>query len=190
MEKNRFMRLYLRISIVLAIFILIVNLIFIWGFPIDSTQFPYGFNGTVEKTLFEVTFINMSGNVEVFNWPLIIHFGFFIVTVLTAALALTGEQLKKKKISEFMVYNVIISLLLVISSLVFMFLIPDTINGVIKNGIIFTKMPIRTDDIATVFNLSFVLIIIYIGMNIYVLSSTAETKVLVDEDFNEGELLL
>ena len=190
MEKNKFVRVYMWVSLLFVLGMLIVNSVYLSSFPVDSLLYPYGFNGIVEKTFFTITLINYSGTMEIFNWPLIIHFTFFVLSGFNVYLVLRGEQLKKKLLTEVMVYNVVIALLLVLSSLLFHYLVPDIINGVIENGFFMTKIPRQIDDVVNVYNLSNLLLTVYFVLNLFALIKTGEKKVVQDQDFNEGELFL
>lgn len=190
MEKNKFARTYLWVSLVFVVCMAIITFIYLNRFPSNLEMYPYGYNGVVEKTLFNVTLTNLSETIVIFNWPLIIHFGFFVLTILNVVNILRGEQLEKKIISEVMVYNAVLAFVLVLSSGLFIFFIPEIINGVIDHGYFLTKMPRQMNDIINVYNLSYVVYTIYFLLNAYALYVTAEKKVTNDEEFNEGELFL
>jgi hypothetical protein len=190
MEKNKFIRTYLWLSIFLVIMIMIINVIYLGEYPVSETLFPSGFNGLVEKDLFNVTLTNYNGELTIFNWPLVIHAAFLLISVLNLVLVFKGEPLKKKLISEVMVYNVLIAFMLVVSSALFIFFIPDAINGVIDNGFIMTKFPRQANELVNAYNLSFVLLTVYAVLNFTILTMTKEKKVVKKEEFNEGELFL
>ena len=167
---------------------IIINIIYLQNFPSSVLLYPNGYYGIVEKTLFNVT---LTGYAEpIFNWPIVIHAVFFVVTVFNLVYALKGEQLQAKLLTEVMVYNAVITMLLVISSAVYIFFIPDIINGIIEHKFFMTVIPRQSNDIINVYNLSFLLLFIYIIINVVALSRTKVKKVVKKEVFNEGELFL
>lgn len=190
MGKNSIVRLYLWISIVFVLVIAVVNILFINDLPVQIELFPNGFFGTIEKTLFNIAFISESAVIEIFNLPMILHLVFLVLSIGVLAFALIGKALEQKVFVEVLLYNVIISLALVIGNAVFVYLIPDVVNGTLVNGLFITTMPKQAADVVNVYNLSFILLAFYFVLNGAMLIKTREQRVIKKEEFNEGELFL
>jgi hypothetical protein len=80
--------------------------------------------------------------------------------------------------------------MLVVSTLVYMYLIPDIVNGVIAHKFLWTEMPRVTDDVVKVFNFGYVISIIYIVLNFGLLYHKRERKFQQKEQVFENEDLL
>lgn len=176
MSKDKFIKQYMIISMLFIIgFIIIVNM-FLNGFPVDPVNYQYGFNGTIESNLWEVSFISHFETISVQNYPLIVSGVLLLINGLVTFYAFRNGGTEAKIISETMMYNTVITLIMTISSLLMMLLIPEVINGVIENSFFMTKIPIMQDEIATIYNPQYFLSVVYIILNIFVLFYTKEKK--------------
>lgn len=189
MKKDKIIRIYLWLSIIAMLAFMIVVVVFLQSLPVGET-YQNGFFGGVEKTVITVVFEG-SGYVEATNYPLVVAVGLFLITLITAFYCNMNGGLQKKMISEAMVYNVVITLLIVASTLLFVYMIPESVNGVVDNGFFFTKFPRLTDDVVVAYNLSYLLSVIYIVLNGLTLIITKEKqRPSKEEEYNEGDLFL
>lgn len=175
MSKDKFTRIYLNISLVLVVLLLIMVSVFLM-------EFPVGMNGTASATILQVDLTSGGEVVSIFNWPLVFAFAVLILNVLILVKAMIGTPLDKQIITETLVYNVVLSLLMVASTIIFMLLIPETINGYIEHKIFRTKIFTQSEDFTSVFNFSYVIMGIYVIYNYVVLRITKEAKVVVEKE--------
>ena len=189
MEKNKAVRLLLWLSLLFVVALFIVEFTFLTQLPAGD-EFQFGYYGIINSNIFKAKFTALEIDTVVINTPLIGGAIFLLFNGFMLFYSIRGEELKHKFINEIIVYNVVIALLLVISSIVYMILIPDIVNGFIENNIIMTKIPRQADQIINVYNFNFVLLIVYSLLNMYTLFKTAEKKLPNDTEFEEGELLL
>lgn len=172
MNKNAFIRTYLWLSIAFVILLGYLQFQFTQDLIGDETALY----GTITSSIFNYTFENAFLLIEALNIPLIMYFAFALLSGFVAALALKEKPVEKKLYQEVVVYNVIIAVLLVVSSIVFMILIPDGINGVLENGFFMSKFEIQRDEFQNAFNFTYIFMVIYIGLNVTVLQLTKEKK--------------
>jgi hypothetical protein len=190
MTKDKFIKIYMWMSIVFMLGYLATIGNFLGTFPSDATDYPYGFNGTTEVNLWKAVFSNYAGDIEILNVPLIVSGVFLLVTVLVVVYAFKGDKLKDQAYGELLIYDTILALMLVVSTLVYMYLIPDIVNGVIAHKFLWTEMPRVTDDVVKVFNFGYVISIIYIVLNFGLLYHKRERKFQQKEQVFENEDLL
>lgn len=172
MNKNKFIRMYLWLSIVCVLVLAYLQYQFIQDF-IGTEVALYG---SINAGLFKYSFENAFLEITAFNIPLIMYFAFALLTGFVAVLALREEPVKNKLIQEVVVYNGIISLILIVSSIVFMILIPDTINGALQNKFLMTNFETQRDVFKNAFNFTYLFLAVYIVLNVTVLQLTKEKK--------------
>ena len=188
MTKNNLMRWYTRLSVLLG-FVLLVSIFAYIRLYTNADVYGTGtdtaFHGTVEKALMNVTLVVYGADKIIFN-----TFGLFVLIVLAINLVIlilfrNTDEIEDKELKTIHQYNFIVTLLMLVAQALFIFLIPETINGQIKDLFLVVQMPVLSDSISNVVNLNYVLTLFYIGYNIYVLAKTAPEKVVVEEDFDE-----
>jgi hypothetical protein len=133
-------------------------------------------SGTISSNIFRYNFENAFLTIDVLNTPLIMYISFTLLSVFAAVLALKNPPIRQKFLQEVVIYNVMISILFIASSIVLMVLLPDTVSGVIDYGLIAMKFPIQGGEIVSVFNFTYIFMIVYIILNIVALQLTKEKK--------------
>ena len=172
MNKNAFIRLYLWLSIAY-----VFALMYLQGQFLKSLNYiPSGNYGPITSTIFKYQFGFIPSTIVVINIPLIMFFAFVLLTGFVAYLSLKEEPIENKLLKEVVVYNVIIATLLVVSSIVFMLLIPDLVNGVIDNGFIMTRFEVQRGDFQNAFDFTRLFMLVYVVLNTVALYLTREKK--------------
>jgi len=184
MEKSKFVKIYISISLVVVFALLVVNLSFLGSMPNDLT-YASGFYGTVSKSLFTINFENITDTINIVNWPLIVSFVLLVFSVIVAVIVGVGEKMNNKVLQDGVVYNVVALILVVVSNVVYTFMIPDTVNGLIKHQMFLSKFEVLDSEFRTAFNFGFILLFIYLIMNIIFLF--ASTNVVAPEHDYKGK---
>ena len=188
MTKNNLMRWYTRLSVLLGFVLLISIFAYIRLYTnadVYGTGTDTAFHGTVEKAIMNVTLVVYGAEKIIFN-----TFGLFVLTVLLFNLVIlilfrNTEDIEDKELKTIHQNNFILTILMLAAHALFIFLIPTNVNGQIKDVFFLVQMPILSDSIRYVMNFNYILTLLYIGYNIYVLSKTAPEKVVVEEEFDE-----
>ena len=175
MSKDKFTRIYLNISFILVLALLVMVSVFLM-------EFPEGLNGTVSTTIFEVKLTSGEQFLKIFNWPLVFTLSVFVLNILVLVKALIGKQLEQQLLTETLVYNVVLSFLMVASTIIFMLLIPESVNGLIQHRVFRTKFYTMTDEFTNVYNFNYIIMGIYVIYNYIVLRITKEVKVVVEKE--------
>jgi len=172
MNKNEFIRLYLWLSIVFVLVLAYLQ----YQFTQDLMGTEMSISGTISSNLFNYNFENAFLTIDVLNTPLFMYILFTLLSVFAAVFALKNPPIRHKLLQEVIVYNVIISILFIVSSIVLMVLLPNTVSGAIEYGLIAMKFPIQGVDIINVYNFTYLFMIAYIILNIVALQLTKEKK--------------
>lgn len=163
MTKTIWMRRYVKLSI-------FIGFLLLWNVNHYINAFTSEIYGIVEKRLFVITIENYFDTVTVFNLPLIV---FVVLTMLNGLIQLfVSKDAEEGALRDVAVTNAIITSTMLLGHILFMVLVPDTINGVINNKIFFVEMPRLATDVVRVFNTNYVLAFGYILYNMYVLIQT------------------
>ena len=172
MNKNAFIRLYLWLSIVCVLVLAYLQ----YQFTQDFIGQEVSLYGSISSNIFKYNFENAFLTIDAFNIPLIMYLSFALLSGFVAVLAYREKPVEKKLFQEVVVYNVIISILLIVSSIVFMVLIPDTVNGALENGFIMSKFEVQRGEFQNAFNFTYLFMTIYVILNFVVLKITKEKK--------------
>ncbi len=180
MNKERFLRLYTKISIFIGFLLLLTTLSYALNFPIE-------FYGTITKNIFNITFENYSGTFNIFNSPMIV---FLILLIMNIVLIINLGDLKEvenKDLREVLIMNTFLTVIMIFGQILFIVLVPNQINGIIQDKIIFISMPVLTTNVIKVFNVNYILAVIYVGYNMYVTfkSIPEKTEKIVEKDIDE-----
>ena len=81
---------------------------------------------------------------------------------------------------DIIVLNTALTLILIVGQILYVSMIPTNINGFLAEYYIYTDFPYTADEIVRAINLTYVLSIIYIVYNMYVLVKTMPPKVEID----------
>lgn len=172
MNKDRFIRFYLWISVVY-----VLVLMYMQGQFLKSLEFmPLSNFGPISTSIFKYQFGFAGNTIEVLNVPLFMFIAFALLSGFVAYLTLREKPIEKKLLREVVVYNVLLSILLILSSIVFMLLIPNTVNGAIESGFLMTKFEVQRNEFQNAFNFTWLFMTIYVVLNVVALYSTKEKK--------------
>jgi len=172
MNKNVFIRMYLSLSI-----LYVLALLYLQNQFLKSLEYlPFSNYGSISSSIFKYQFENFDITIDSINIPLIMFIAFALLSIFVAFLAMKEEPIKNKLLKEVVVYNVIIAFLLILSSIVFMLLIPNTVNGAIDSGFFMTKFEIQRDEFQNAFDFTRLFMIGYIILNGVALYLTKEKK--------------
>lgn len=187
MNKDRNMRLYTNLSILIGFVLLLVTFIYLLRFPIE-------FYGVIETSLFNIEFSNYEGELDVFNFVLIFYLGVTLLNVLVWIFIGTSKDITKPQLKEVVVFNTMITLFMIASNVVFVLMMPNQVNGLIEDGFFYLSVPKVSSDIIKVLNFNYVLAFIYVFYNMYISVKTMPERVEkeeveeeIDEELYEAE---
>lgn len=162
-DKEIIVKIYSKLSIVIGLGIFLVLIMYFNNLP----ELMYG---PVEKGLFNIDFsIGYGENIIVANLPLVFFTVFFLYNLGMLIYTQTGDKMEANIITESMFYNTILSFLLIVAQLVFVYMVPESINGAIYIGL-FQYEFVELNDLSTVgINFGYILALIYTFYNIFVL---------------------
>ncbi len=183
MSKERFLRIYAMLSVLVGLYFLVIAFLY-------SNAFPHEMYGTVEKTLFEVTLLyNVNQDTVIFNTPLIVFFVFTILNSVVFIAMSRYEKLENNPLEDLPTVNTFLTLILVLGQVLIYIFIPDQINGLIKSNILFFKFPRLSNDIVTAVNITFLLSFLYIGYNAFAWIKTMPEELELITEFDEEEFI-
>ncbi len=168
MKNNAQIRKYVILNIFIGLYFLVQTFIY-------TTGYTYAFNGTVEKTFFNVNLISLSNNVSFFNYPLVVFFVFTILNIIVGYIVSKQEDILQQ-LKEVAVINAVFTFTLMLGQILFVSLIPDIINGTGKDVIIYLELPRLSSDVVKVFNANYFLSFAFIVYNMFVLIKTVPEK--------------
>ncbi len=151
-------------------------------------SFPQEFYGIVDKGLFFTTLENYQANVDIINMPLIVYLILLVLNVLIVIRLGNLEELESKSLQSVAVYNTLLTIMLIIGQIVFFIMIPDRINGFVKDFFVYVEMPLRDIEVQNVINVNYIIAVIYICYNIVVaVKNIPEKAIEFDEELYEEE---
>ena len=188
MNKDRFIRMYLWLSIAVVLLLVFLQVSFGTGLMGEEPSI----SGEITTSLFQYKFENIVLTIDVLNTPLIMYIAFTILTIVVAVYGLKKEPVKQKLVQDLLVYNGIISILLIVSNIVYMILFPDTVSGILEHNLFLTRVPVQGGSIVNVFNFTYLFMLVYIILNLVVLLQTKEKTFKEKKDDTEldSEFLL
>lgn len=178
MNKERFLRLYSKLSVLIGIYVFTTMYFYVRTFPIS-------FNGYITKTLMKITMTMQVGEFEISNIPLITFIVILVMNLIVIVNIRSTKNIDKQELREVMYINTILSVMIILGQILFFMFVPDQINGEIIDKFFYVAMPRLNDDIIKVFNINYALAIIYICYNVYVSLRTMPPKVINEDDFDE-----
>jgi len=183
MNKEQFIRSYVIISVIAGLYFLLAILLY-------QANFTTEIYAIVETGLFQVELTDYFDTIPVFNLPLVAFAVIFVINAVVAFVVLPGLETDKKPLKEVPYYNLLFSFLLVIGQIAFVFLIPDRINGVVRDLVFFTEFPVTSDILVRAININYLVAFVYVVYNILVLVQTGEPRDESKETVEEEEHLL
>ena len=162
MKKDFILNFYYKVTVFLAMGAFISLFLYLEKFP--ELMF-----GDITKSLFSLEFsISYGVTEQVINSALIVFVCIFLVNLGVLIYSWTGEKIEGL-LAEAVFYNVIITLLIVISHIAYNIQIPLNVNGEISHSLFNSNFFALSDVKVIVFNLSYLLITIYLVYNAYVI---------------------
>jgi hypothetical protein len=144
----------------------------------------------VETGLFQVELTDYFDTVPVFNLPLVAFAVIFVLNAVVAFVITPSLETEKQPLKEVAYYNLLFTFLLIIGQIAFVFLIPDRINGIPRDLILFTEFPITSDTLARAVNITYLVSFLYAVYNLIVLVQTGQPKEEDGDSVEEEENLL
>jgi|GEM_PF-2396685 len=178
MSKEKFLRLYTVLSILIGGYLFLT----MWFF-VD--KLPDLFYGVIDKNIFNITFGNFEPHIEVFNMPLVIYVSVLVINVGLIFTIGKTDDIEYKNLREVVKMNALLSALLVVGQIVFYLSIPDKVNGVIESNFLFVYITEMSDIITRVVNTNYIISLGYILYNIFVLISSIPKDFFITEDDEE-----
>ncbi len=162
-DKELVVNIYSKLSIIIGLGIFLTLLLYF-------NNIPELMHGSVEKGIFSLDFnVEIGVNVVVINLPLIFFTLFFLYNLGMLIYTQTGDKVETNIIIESMFYNTILSFLLIVTHLVFIYMIPDAINGAINIGLFKYEFVELSDLSTTGINFGYILASIYTLYSAFVL---------------------
>lgn len=169
MNKETMLRRYVNLNIVVGLVFLLLVFLFVLGFVGQV-------NGIVEKNLFEITVENFFGDLENFNTPIIVFFVFLLFNIGFYVLLGRSDDVTQKELKEVALINALLTLVMVLGQVLFVIQIPSQIQGSVADKLIFVEMPYTASQMVRVFNINYVMSLLYVGYNMYVTIKTLPPK--------------
>ena len=185
MNREKLLRHYTAFSILMGIFFFLAMLLYV-------SNFTGLVNGLVEKTLFNITIQNYFGDVPIPNLPLYVFVLLLVFNIPVYILLGRSEDITKQPLKEVSLMNTIFTIVLVLGQLLFILLVPEAINVEVADQFIMVDMPRTVFESVKVINLNYLVSLLYIGYNIYVIVKTndkVEKKDKIDVELYEDTLL-
>lgn len=177
MNKESFMRWYTSLNVAVGLYFILAILFYQLNF---TTQY----NVTVETTILHVTMkfseATFEGPIDsyipILNVPLIAYMVVLVLHILTLIFVGRGLQTDKQPLKEVGIFNVIFTVVLIAGQLLFVAMIPEAINGIARDLVLFTEFPITASNLVRAFNIGYLVAFIYIVYNIVVLVQTKDSS--------------
>jgi len=173
MYETKRLRNYVKLSVFIGFYFLFTLFLFRLNFGTELY-------GTVEVSLFKITVVNVFGDNYITNLPLISFIGFFVFNSAVLFFFSRKTEVEDQLLKEIVVLNTAFTLILVVGQIIYVAMIPENINGILKEYYIFTDFPFTTDILVRAINITYVVSLIYIVYNMYVLVKTMPAKVDID----------
>ncbi|MBN2604930.1 MAG: hypothetical protein JXR62_03815 [Bacilli bacterium] len=181
MNPDSLLRTYNKISIVVGLILMIV-LVTYFG------KIPVGMYGPIEKGLFSTVFtVALNTEIVVFNVALLFAIIAFLFHV-GVLIIVFNKKTTEKAIQESVLYNVILSIGLILTLIIFYLNIPANVNGEIFIGFFQYKFNVLSDVIVGGFNFAYIVTTIYVFLNIaiaFISSRSYELVEVVEEEQQE-----
>lgn len=180
MNPDSLLRIYNKISIVVGLVLMLVLVIYFGNIPV-------GMYGPIEKGLFSTVFtVQLNTEIVVRNSALI----FAIIGLLFnigVLIVVFSKKTTEKAIQESVLYNVVLSIGLILTLIIFYLNIPANVNGEIFIGFFQYKFTVLNDVVVGGFNFAYIVTTIYIFLNIAVAFISSRSYELVEVTEEEQE---
>jgi ABC-type anion transport system duplicated permease subunit len=191
MTKTKIIRIYTVASIIVGFVLFFFSLSYVGNF----TNITFSFNqvageffGSVEKSLMNITLSMYGADLVLFNIMGIIALSALILNVVFVILIGTTEDVEHKLLKDVFQVNLIVSLIIFLGVLLFIYMIPEKINGEIVSYFIFVKMPVLSSETRYVINVMYIGSLFYILYNFFVFVKTLPESVTeLDEELYAEE---
>ncbi len=168
MSKEKILKQYVKWSVLVGIYILLAEYLY-------QLLLTKEWNVVVQHGVFVVRFENFFESKVMFNTPLISFILLFILNIVVVVIT-KNNDVKNKELLEAPYMNSAFLFLLIIGQIVFTWMIPSNINGIVRDMVFFTEFPIRASEIVYAVNIVYLIGFIYIVYNLLIWSKTSEPK--------------
>lgn len=191
MKKDKILLIYTAVLIFLGGALFFLSLDYVQNFTktdFNITQTVGEFYGTVEKTIFDVKLIIYGDELIIPSTILIVALVVFVLQVVFMILLGSTKEVEEKLLKDVHQVNFIVLFIYLLSVIMFIILIPESINGPIKSFFIFVQMPILSDNIRYVVNFMYTASLFLVVYNALVFfKSLPESEVEEDEELYAEE---
>ncbi len=191
MTKTKVLRLYTFLSALIGITVFIFAMDYIANFTkcqLNFSQVIGEFYGTIDKGITNITLEVYMNDLAIFNSIGLVTLIVLVLNVIFMVAIGNTDKVEHKLLRDVFQINFIVSLVMFLGSVLFIFMIPDKVNGAITGHFIFVKMPVMSDETRYVVNVLYVAAIFYSVYNFLVLFKTLPESVTeVDEEVYEHE---
>lgn len=177
MNKENFLRVYNKLSILIGFLLLMFTFFF-------TNAFPKEYSSLTETNVFMIRFVSFFEDVSVSNTPLFIFATLAILNILMLVRVGNTEDVEAKPLQSLVFYNMILSLMLTVGQVAFVLMIPESVNGAILNRVLFITFHQGVGTPVHIVFSSYLLALTYFVYNIVVASKTRlEVEDTEDEEF-------
>lgn len=186
MNKTSIMRTYVHFSIVIGLYFLLAIVLY-------NDRFGTNFHGLVTVTLFQVHLETLYETITIFNMPLVSYSVFLVLNIVVFVVIGRHQDVTQQALRDVAIYNTLITVVMIASQIVFIYMIPERIGGLIDNKYLYTDFYYTSNQIVKAVNLNYILALVYIVYNMVVSITTMPPKEdaeeYVDEVIQEEALL-
>ena len=162
MKKEFFLSIYYKVSIFFSMGAFLILFLYLEKFP--SLMY-----GDISKSLFVLKFTTSIDVYEtVVNSALIVFIVLFLINLGVLIYSLMGEEIEGL-LAEGVFYNTILTFLILISHIAYNIQIPTNVNGEISHSLFHSNFFELAESKAIVFNVSYLLITVYLFYSVYVI---------------------
>lgn len=191
MTKTKVLRIYTLLSIIVGFVLFFYSLAYVGNYTniiLSFNQIAGEFYGNVDKTLMNVTLSIYGDELVVFNIISIVAAIVLVLNIIFAIVIGKTDSVESKLLKDVFQINILVSLVIFLGTLLFIFLIPEKINGEIINYFAFVKMPILNSESRYIVNLMYLGSTFYVIYNFFVFVKTLPASVSeVDEELYAEE---
>lgn len=191
MTKTKVLRIYTLLSIVVGFVLFFYSLTYVGNYTniiLSFNQIAGEFYGSVDKTLMNVTLSIYGDELVVFNVISIVTAIVLVLNIVFAIVIGKTDTVESKWLKDVFQINILVSLIVFLGTLLFIFLIPEKINGEIISYFLYVKMPILNSESVYIVNLMYLGSTFYVVYNFIVFFKTLPVSVSeVDEELYAEE---
>ena len=161
MERSDFVRKTAIISMVMGVIAFVYTYVYLGSFPAS-------FYGTIDADLYAITFDNIVGGIIVKNVLLIVYLLMLIIHICFIVISKRFKSDEYHRLYDALWVNLLVVALLVATQIIFIYTMPDVVNGEIALGWIQLYVPKLTDDVKSVFHIGLLLTFMYVVYNMFI----------------------